>query len=539
MTLFTALPELSTLPRPKAFPDPFSNTPHPIAIATAQHLQQRLSEGLLSKLEGKMFGVLVVENSLGKLGYLSACSGVKLADGHQSEFVPPILSVETRSTIYNDAKEHEKELADQLETVENNRDFHRLKQQKAILVHDSESALAVLINRHTQRKELRKQRRQQLNADSASSAESLQQLAAESITDKYKLKEQQTYWQQKIETCNYALAKFETQVSTIRAQRDSIEENLSKQLFDATVLTNFKAEKSSISKLFQYQLPLQGTGDCSSPKLLHYAQLNGFLPIALAEFWWGKSPEAEVRQHCRCYPSCKGRCAPLLPFMLNGLKREAATILGSNIPDDALSTVYEDDYLIVLNKPAGLLSIPGKIVQDSVLTRLREQHPDASGPLLVHRLDLSTSGLLLAAKSADVHKALQQQFIKRQVAKRYVALLEGEIENASGIIDLPLRVDFDDRPRQVVCDVFGKPSQTRWEALEHSNGHTRVHFYPLTGRTHQLRMHAAHTKGLNAPIVGDELYGMAGERLMLHAEYLRFTHPISSAEVTLDSPAPF
>jgi tRNA pseudouridine32 synthase/23S rRNA pseudouridine746 synthase len=204
-----------------------------------------------------------------------------------------------------------------------------------------------------------------------------------------------------------------------------------------------------------------------------------------------------------------------------------------------LEIVFEDEYMLVLNKPASLLSVPGKSVMDSVYFRMRQQYPEATGPLVVHRLDMGTSGLMLVAKTAAVHKELQSQFIRRTIKKRYVALLEGNISRDSGVIDLPLRVDLDDRPRQMVCYDYGKSARTEWQIVSRNEGTTRIHFHPITGRTHQLRVHAAHPQGLNAPILGDELYGTKGIRLHLHAERIVFFHPVSGEEMVVEQAAEF
>jgi tRNA pseudouridine32 synthase/23S rRNA pseudouridine746 synthase len=152
---------------------------------------------------------------------------------------------------------------------------------------------------------------------------------------------------------------------------------------------------------------------------------------------------------------------------------------------------------------------------------------------------MSTSGLLIAAKNEKTHKNLQKQFMNRTVHKRYVALLDGEIPLNEGLIDLPLRVDLDNRPTQLVCYDYGKQAQTKYEVVGIENGKTRIHFYPITGRTHQLRVHAAHQLGLNTPIVGDDLYGVKGERLHLHAEKISFEHPVKKKKVTFKVPSPF
>jgi tRNA pseudouridine32 synthase/23S rRNA pseudouridine746 synthase len=272
---------------------------------------------------------------------------------------------------------------------------------------------------------------------------------------------------------------------------------------------------------------------------LQYAFLNQLKPIALAEFWWGMSPDSEVKVHQEYYPACRGKCEPILSHMLEGIEMDVNPMSINPAEGKELPIIYEDDYLLLVNKPAEFLSVPGKTIEDSVQTRIQHKYPTATGPLLVHRLDMSTSGIILIAKKKDIHESLQKQFIKRTVQKRYAALLQGYVKSSSGEIQLPLRVDLEDRPRQLVCYEHGKEALTKYEVLERKNGQTRVHFYPFTGRTHQLRVHAAHLSGLNAPIIGDDLYGQKSDRLYLHAEYLSFWHPITKERMEITCPAPF
>ena len=259
----------------------------------------------------------------------------------------------------------------------------------------------------------------------------------------------------------------------------------------------------------------------------------------MAEFWWGQSPKSEVRKHQQFYPACTGKCEPILKHMLKDIPLEDNPFKTNPAEGKTLEIVYEDDNLAVVNKPAEFLSVPGKDITDSVWSRVKSLYPDASGPLIVHRLDMSTSGLLLIAKSATVYKNLQAQFIQRKVKKRYIALLDGILNDSKGVIDLPLRVDLDNRPNQMVCFEYGKPAQTEWEVIGQKNNQTLVHFYPITGRTHQLRVHAAHQLGLNTPIVGDDLYGTKANRLHLHAESITFSHPITKESITVTVAADF
>jgi len=260
----------------------------------------------------------------------------------------------------------------------------------------------------------------------------------------------------------------------------------------------------------------------------------------MAEFWWGQSPKSEIRKHKQFYPACKSKCEPiLLSHMLKGLDMEANPFQENPAEGKEIEIIYEDEILAVINKPAEFLSVPGKIISDSVYQRVKDLYPNATGPLIVHRLDMSTSGLMLIAKDEETYVKLQGQFIKRTIKKRYVALLDGVLKEKDGFIDLPLRVDLDDRPRQLVCYEHGKSAQTKWERIEIRNNQTLVYFYPITGRTHQLRVHASHELGLKTPIVGDDLYGSKANRLHLHAESLTFEHPISKEELTIQKESEF
>jgi len=307
-----------------------------------------------------------------------------------------------------------------------------------------------------------------------------------------------------------------------------------------TFLFNSLGEKKAISEIWSKPYIDALVGSCAAIKLFQYANLHRLQPLAFAEFWWGLPPEKSVRHHGQYYPACSGRCAPLLGFMLQGIKVESKQLLGVFDADDqAPDVVYEDEDVVVVNKPAGLLSVPGRNISDSVLTRMQARYPDASGPLLLHRLDMATSGLLLVAKNKNTHKALQKQFLQHTIEKRYIAILSKPLDQKTGRILLPLCMDYADRPRQQVCYDRGKQSQTNWELIHNDDETARVYLYPLTGRTHQLRVHAAHKDGLNAPIMGDCLYGTPASRLLLHAQKLVFTHPANGKRTVCESDAPF
>lgn len=331
----------------------------------------------------------------------------------------------------------------------------------------------------------------------------------------------------------------------LKEERKNRSTALQQWIFHQFHLRNALGEVQDICEIFSHfarRNPPAGTGECAAPKLLQHAYTNGYQPLAMAEFWWGDSPKGEIRRHGHYYPSCRHKCEPLLAFMLQGLDVESNPLLTSVTDANLLETVYEDPYLLVVNKPSGMLSVPGKTGQASVLTILQERYPEATGPILVHRLDMDTSGLLLAAKDKDIHQQLQAQFETRAVRKRYIALLEGRIHDkaAKGFIRLPMRPDYDNRPLQMVDFELGKPAVTRYEIInEKENTKTRIAYYPETGRTHQLRVHSAHSDGMDCPIIGDPLYGQPSDRLYLHAETLEFRHPIYGKMMRIKKEAPF
>ena len=312
-------------------------------------------------------------------------------------------------------------------------------------------------------------------------------------------------------------------------------------LFHQYQLLNARGETKDLVDIWQsyysreklrrkFPLPPGGTGDCCAPKLLQYAYQHGLKPVCMAEFWWGAPTKEEVRQHLNFYPACRGKCKPILTWMLQGLdvdpNPETLGLQRMEIP-----TVYEDDALLVVDKPSGMLSVPGRIEDYSVETVMHERYPDS---IVAHRLDMGTSGLLIVAKYGDAYRILQQQFIRHEVRKKYIALLEHPGQG-TGVISLPLRPDPMNRPRQVVDMAHGKHAVTRYEFI----GDRLVALWPETGRTHQLRIHCAHPDGLSNPIVGDELYGTRSQRLCLHAAEIWFRHPVSGDEMHIKSEIPF
>ena len=340
----------------------------------------------------------------------------------------------------------------------------------------------------------------------------------------------------------------EARAADLKQQRKRMSEELQLWLFRQYRMLNARGETKDLVDIWRdyhtspklqqrFPLPPGGSGDCCAPKLLQCAYQHHWQPVAMAEFWMGESPRGEIRHDGHYYPACRGKCLPILTFMLQGLEVEKEGPASASAAD--VQVVYEDAAVLVVDKPSGMLTVPGKALDDSLLSRYQLAHPEASGPIVVHRLDQETSGLVVFAKDKAVHKALQQQFEAHTIQKQYVALLEGLVLLDEGVIDLPIRPDVDDRPRQRVDYGQGKPAVTRYRVLERRDGHTLIALQPLTGRTHQLRVHCSHPQGLNCPIVGDRLYGRASSRLMLHARSVTFDHPATGRSLCITCPVPF
>ena len=340
---------------------------------------------------------------------------------------------------------------------------------------------------------------------------------------------------------------FKTKEREIMQSADHKELSLSLQLwlFQQYRLLNARGETKDLVAVWQdyhsaprirsrYPLPPGGTGDCCAPKLLQYAYLHHLTPVCMAEFWWGESPKSLIRHHGQFYPACRGKCKPVLTWMLQGLDVDPHTDAADAVyPEPAI--IYEDEAMAVLSKPAGMLSVPGKTDDDSVAAWAQRRWP---GALLVHRLDMLTSGILLTAKTMEVYQQLQQQFTDRTVKKKYLAIVEGSPAKEHGIIDLPLASDPMNRPLQVVDPENGKRAITEYRVLQ-AGQHSLLALWPHTGRTHQLRMHCAHPEGLGCPIVGDELYGRKADRLYLQAQAISFVHPTTGKRMHFELPYPF
>jgi tRNA pseudouridine32 synthase/23S rRNA pseudouridine746 synthase len=552
--MFIPFQEANSFERPAKFTFPFYYSPHPIALKAVELLQERLKTGNFhhdfgignaqrNGAIGKMFGVLVVENQAGQLGYIAAFSGKLGNSNHHEGFVPPVYDLLDPSGFFRKEEIEVNDLTLELHRLEKNEAYVQLKNE----VEEYRMTFSKWIeDEKAQLKQHKKQR--QAKRDAANQQDSpayqllIEGLKEESIRQQIQFKQQHYTKKVALDELEESLRHFDNQLAELREKRAAMSADIQRRIFESYTFLNSTQETKSLLAIFKetpFKTPPAGAGECAAPKLLQYAFLNELKPIALAEFWWGISPESEVKIHQEFYPACRGKCEPILAHMLQGIELDINPMSINPAEGKELEILFEDEYLLLVNKPAEFLSVPGKTIADSVQTRIQHLYPYATGPLLVHRLDMSTSGIILIAKKKDIHESLQKQFLKRSVEKRYIALLQGYVKSSHGEIELPLRVDLEDRPRQLVCYEHGKHALTKYEVLERTKGHTRVYFYPHTGRTHQLRVHAAHASGLNAPIIGDDLYGQKSDRLYLHAEYFSFWHPITKERVEITCPAPF
>ena len=484
----------------------------------------------------KMFGVLIVRTGEGEVGYLAAFSGILAGKNRHTYFVPPVYDVQEPDGFFRIEEEQISGINRRIEELQADVRYKDCKQRLA----DETILAGQVLDDIRGRMKAAKVERDRLR--STVTRVDSEQLIRESQFQKAELKRQKQYWKDHLASLQAEVEVFETEIERLKAERKTRSAALQQWLFKQFRMLNARGEERDLCNLFKdtvQKTPPAGAGECAAPKLLQYAYRNGWQPLAMAEFWWGDSPKNEIRRHGYYYPACKGKCGPILKHMLQGLHVEENPLETDMHRDTELEIMYEDEWLSVVNKPAGMLSVPGKSDIDSVYGRVRRMYPEATGPMIVHRLDMATSGLILIAKTKEVHQNLQAQFKNRTVCKRYVAWLDGIVEKKEGHIELPLRPDPEDRPRQVVDAVHGKPAVTDYTVLHYDSGRTFISFIPKTGRTHQLRVHSAHPLGLNAPIVGDELYGRKADRLYLHAEYLGFIHPVSGVYMEIEKESGF
>lgn len=551
---------------PKRFTFPFYYEPHPLCELAATQLQRHLetqtewrhnfgieqdnTPNSLEKAIGKMFGVLLVQHSSGEIGFLSAFSGKVADSNHLPHFVPPVFDMLEEDGFF---KAELAEITEINATIKQQQinpllaDLTAAVKAETIASQEQlEAQRQVMIEGRKSRKEQRAEAEINAKDDSQESIDALEQLkiqlGRESVQEKNTLRDLKIFWDDKVSRIQHQLDEINTELSQLKTARKNLSNALQKKLFQQYKFLNTHGVEKDLNDIFKdmpNHIPPAGSGECAAPKLLQYAFAHGLKPLALAEFWWGVAPKSEIRQHKKFYASCQSKCQPILGHMLDGIEMDENPLLINPAEGKDIEIVYEDEFMLIINKPADFLSVPGKNIQDSVYTRIQQRYPNATGGLIVHRLDMATSGLMILGLTKKSHKRLQKQFINRTIEKRYTALIEGVLAQDEGMITLPLRGDLYDRPRQLVCFEHGKPAETTYQVIERIKDKTKVYLYPKTGRTHQLRVHCAHNLGLNMPIVGDDLYGKKADRLHLHAGYLSLTHPMTKEPMEFDIEAEF
>ena len=533
---------ISDIPLPERFTYPFCYTPHPLCVMAAEEVQNHLSKQSDWQEElsqGKMFGVLIVQTEDGSIGYLTAFSGILAGKNIHPYFVPPVYDLLQPQGFFKIEEENISAINRRIRRLEEDKKYIDLRSNLTQTTQSAQDALSIAKIQLKEAKDKRELLRKTGQLDAKEEAD----LIRESQFQKAEYKRLERSWKDKIASLQVEAGNWEKQIQELKAERKVRSAALQQQLFEQFRMLNYRGEAITLCDIFEqtvHKTPPAGAGECAAPKLLQQAYLHHWKPIAMAEFWWGNSPKNEVRHHGYYYPACKGKCEPILRHMLQGLEVEANPMQQeAERGNEKLNIVYEDQWLLIINKPAGMLSVPGKERQTSIYDLVRKAYPEAEGPMIVHRLDMATSGLLIIAKDKKTHQHLQAQFKNRSIRKKYIALLDGIVPEDESTIELPLCPNPLDRPRQMVDTQYGKPAITYYQVLERTDKYTRIAFYPHTGRTHQLRVHAAHPSGLHCPIIGDELYGKKDKRLYLHAESIEFTHPVNGQSMCITKKADF
>lgn len=558
--------------------NPLDYEPDPLCIQACREVQEMLArrEDWQEEIaRGKMFGVLIVENvktdtDVPKWGYLAAYSGQIGGRSDWEDFVPAVFDYLQPDGYF---KTHEAEISRINQSISHLEKDERMKEARTLIRQLQEERKRTIAAYQEKMKEAKAKRDSRREAGNLSEAEEAQMIR-ESQFMKAELRRLKKSLSEKtaLET---EFEDYQENILRLKQLRKQLSDALQQWLFSQFRMLNQEGESKDLLEIFRDEalkeypqaaiatsriaalkmVPPAGSGECCEPKLLQYAYQHGYKPLQMAMFWWGESPKEEIRHHLQFYPACNGKCKPILHWMLPPSVFESPASAENGIGGqkgpfpkqiemlyEQVETLYEDCELTVIHKPAGLLSVPGKdAAQPSVYALMRSKYPEATGPLIVHRLDMSTSGVMMIAKTEFAYHRLQKAFLNHQIQKKYVAIISGKVIPEKGIISLPLMPDYQDRPRQIVDHELGKEAITEYEVLEPvDDSHLRIALYPKTGRTHQLRVHCAHQEGLNAPILGDPLYGNEkAVRLHLHAEEITFEHPLTGKKITITRKADF
>lgn len=554
---------LSGIDIPERMNNPLDYQPHPLCIAVCKELQTYLSEREDWREEidkGKMFGVLIVENAqpasgAPEIGYLAAYSGQIGGRSDWDDFVPAVFDYLQPDGYF---KTHEAEISGINHSIRKLEANTHMKEAKGLILQLQEERKHTIAAYQEKIKKAKAKRDARREAGCLNPEEEAE-MVKESQFMKAELRRLKKSLSEKT-SLETEYEAYQADILSLKQLRKTLSDALQQWLFSQFRMQNHEGESKDLLEIFRdaalrdypqatiatsriaalKMVPPAGSGECCEPKLLQYAYSLGYKPLQMAMFWWGESPKEEIRHHLHFYPACNGKCKPILQWMLPASTFEPAAVDLSLY--NKVETLYEDREIAVIHKPEGLLSVPGKdAAQPSVYALMRSKYPEATGPLIVHRLDMSTSGVMMIAKTEFAYHRLQKAFLNHQIQKKYVAIISGKVIPEKGIISLPLMPDYLDRPRQIVDHELGKEAITEYEVLEPvDDSHLRIALYPKTGRTHQLRVHCAHQEGLNAPILGDPLYGNEkAARLHLHAEEITFEHPLTGKKMTITRKADF
>ena len=499
-----------------AMANPFAAEPHALcrwAAEQVMHDAAARKEWQAEIGKGKMMGVLIVRYDEGKsrrIGYLRAYSGQICGRRDWLGYVPAVFDYLQPDGYF---KLHEAEIdniSDEIEAIVSSDDYLCARKELAEMTERHDRELAEMRRLMAASKRRRDEQRLSDTADD----NVRDRLVRESQHEKAEMRRRKRAMTTEMEAVRKRIEQQDAVISELKNRRHRLSDSLQRWLFSQFILQNADGESRSVLDIFSYynsQLPPAGTGECCAPKLINYAFVNNMKPLALAEFWFGESPRGELRRHGGFYEPCKSKCRPLLAWMLNeDYGYSACNVNGKSLQP---AVVYEDEHIVVVDKPSGMMSVEGRTDDVSLEQWLRKRYKGETETMMVHRLDMDTSGLIVAAKTKEAHRILQQQFEHRTVKKRYTAVVCGMLSLQKGIIDIPIGADYDNRPMQMVDEKHGKRAVTRYEAVGNDGRYTRLHLFPETGRTHQLRVHCAYFGGLNAPIRGDRLYGNAADRL--------------------------
>ena len=588
----------TSVPSPRQFTYPFCYDVDPLAEAASEELQHYIATtGLMSAEKGcgKMFGVLVVEykDEEGALqrGFLAAYSGLLGGRNDWQYFVPPVFDAQQPDGHFKRTEREISAINREISAIEHDPEYLQSVAQRE----ETKKRLQAEVDAFKVEVDVAKARRDaRRKSGEPLSEEEQAEMVRESQFMKAELRRRRKAMEQAESAFHNPHA---TLLKSLQLQRKQMSDELQRWLFAAYRMLNAKGEERDLIDIFReytHAMPPAGAGDCCAPKLLQYAYQHRLRPVCMAEFWWGESPASEIRHHLHYYPACRSKCLPILTHMLKGLD-VAPNPLAQKRHTAEPRVLYADEYILVVDKPAGMLSVPGK-ADDSASVSVEEYFANNSKLKIqnskflkaAHRLDMDTSGLLVLARTEQAYVELQRQFASRETVKRYEAVLSGvpkhttphstfhsdvpepitqnskfKIQNSSRqpdscleAISLPLIADINDRPRQRVDMEHGKPALTLYNIVEvraadantavvyttkkADKSLTLVHLYPKTGRTHQLRVHCAHPQGLACPILGDPLYGTErADRMYLHAAELTFRHPITGEPMHFLSPSGF